>query len=320
MRALGSQADIRISLYNSNGFWIRLKKDILTNPTLYIMIVPVIVYYILFHYVPMYGIIISFKNFTPSKGVLGSPWVGFSHFKSFFTDIYFSRIFYNTFKISIFSIVFGFPAPIILALMINEVKKKSFTRMVQTITYMPHFISLVVVCGIIKDFTSDAGIITHFLSLFGFPKVTMLSKPEMFVPIYVISGIWQTIGWSSIVYLAALSAINAELYEAAVIDGAGKWAQTVYVTLPSIMPTIVIMLVLAIGNMLNLGFEKTILLYNPGIYETSDVIQTYVYRKGLLEFDWSYSTAIGLFNSVINFALLITSNKASKHINGISLW
>lgn len=190
----------------------------------------------------------------------------------------------------------------------------------QTVSYIPHFISLVVVCSMIKEFTMDSGIINDFLSLFGFDRVTMLNEKQYFVPIYVISNIWQQIGWDSIIYLAALTGVSKELYEAAELDGAGKLKQVFYVTLPGILPTIITMLLLKIGNILNVGYEKVILLYNEATYETADVISSYVYRKGLQEFDWSFSTAVGLFNSVINFTLLIISNKISKKVSETSLW
>ena len=298
----------------------KLKSDIKTNPGLYLMIVPVLLFYIVFFYFPMYGVNIAFRDYTPALGILDSPWVGFKHFKSFFNDIYFLRLIRNTLRISVTNLLFGFPAPILLALMINEVKRKGFAKLVQTITYMPHFISMVVICGMIKQFTTDTGIVTQFFSLFGFKPQTMLTNQDLFVPIYVISGIWQTVGWSSIVYLAALCSVDEQLYEAASIDGAGKLRQMIHVTLPGIIPTIAIMLIMAIGSMLNVGYEKIILLYNPGIYETSDVISSYVYRKGLLEFGWSYSTAVGLFNTVVNLLLLIISNNVSKKVSGTALW
>jgi putative aldouronate transport system permease protein len=295
-------------------------RDFKTNKAIYLMLTPVILYYLIFHYKPMYGAIIAFKDFTPSKGIMGSPWVGFKHFQEFFTDYYFMRILKNTLIISINSLIFSFPAPIILALLLNELKSKWFSRTVQTISYMPHFISMVVICGILKQFTMDDGIITYIFSLFGFEKITMLSQPQLFVPIYVGSGIWQEIGWGAIIYLAALTGIDQEQYEAAKIDGANRWKQTLHVTLPGIAPTIIILLILRMGSILSVGFEKIILLYNPSIYETADVISTYVYRKGLLEFNWSFSSAVGLFNSVINFILIILANWMSKKVNETSLW
>lgn len=296
------------------------KKDFKLNYKLYLMVLPVIAYYILFCYKPMYGALIAFKDFTPIKGVMGSPWVGFKHFENFFSDPYFYRILKNTLVISVNSLVFGFPCPIILALLMNEISSSKFRRTMQTITYLPHFISLVVICGLIKEMTSQGGIINTIFGAFTGDYTNMLTKSNYFVPIYVISDIWQGVGWGSIIYLAALMGVDQELYEAARIDGAGKLRQTFSITIPSIMPTIITMLILRMGNVLSVGFEKIILLYNPVIYETSDVISSYVYRVGLQEQNWSYSTAVGLFNSLINFILLICTNTISRKVSDTSLW
>lgn len=295
---------------------IALKK----NKALYLMFLPVAIYYLLFAYKPMYGAIIAFQNYNPMNGILGSEWVGFKHFSDFFNNYYFWRILKNTLLISVSSIVFGFPAPIILALLMNEIRNNGFKRVTQTLSYIPHFISLVVICGMIKDFTSDTGIIMDVLSRFGFERESLLTKSEAFVPIYIISDIWQGIGWGSIIYLAALTNIDPALYEAATIDGANRWQQTIHVTLPGISSTIIIMLILRVGGLLSVGYEKIILLYSPLTYETADVISSFVYRKGLLETNWSYSTAIGLFNSVFNFLLLVFTNKLSAKLSDTSLW
>ena len=305
---------------NKNSFPCRLARDLNKNKFRYLIILPVIAYYFIFCYKPMYGAIIAFKDYSPALGIMESPWVGFKHFLAFFDSFYFWRILKNTIVMSLASLIFGFPAPILLALLINEVTNRHYKKFVQTVSYIPHFISLVVVCSMIKEFTMDSGIINDFLSLFGFDRVTMLNEKQYFVPIYVISNIWQQIGWDSIIYLAALTGVSKELYEAAELDGAGKLKQVFYVTLPGILPTIITMLLLKIGNILNVGYEKVILLYNEATYETADVISSYVYRKGLQEFDWSFSTAVGLFNSVINFTLLIISNKISKKVSETSLW
>lgn len=305
---------------SKNSFPCRLARDLNKNKFRYLIILPVIAYYFIFCYKPMYGAIIAFKDYSPALGIMESPWVGFKHFLAFFDSFYFWRILKNTIVMSLASLIFGFPAPILLALLINEVTNRHYKKFVQTVSYIPHFISLVVVCSMIKEFTMDSGIINDFLSLFGFDRVTMLNEKQYFVPIYVISNIWQQIGWDSIIYLAALTGVSKELYEAAELDGAGKLKQVFYVTLPGILPTIITMLLLKIGNILNVGYEKVILLYNEATYETADVISSYVYRKGLQEFDWSFSTAVGLFNSVINFILLIISNKISKKVSETSLW
>lgn len=315
-----AQVQLNSNTSQNQSYWVRLKKDLRVNKSVYIMFLPVLAFYLIFHYKPMYGAIIAFKDYTPIKGILGSEWIGFKNFVDFFTSFYFWRVLKNTLVISFSTLLFGFPAPIILALLINELKSKLFSRTVQTITYMPHFISMVVICGMIRTFTMDSGIINDIIAFFGGERVTLLSRPNMFVPVYVLSGIWQEVGWGSIIYLAAMAGIDQELYEAAKIDGAGRWKQTLYVTLPGIAPTIIILLILRMGSLLNVGFEKIILLYNPAIYETADVISSFVYRKGLQEFNWSYSSAVGLFNQVINFILLICTNWISKKVNESSLW
>ncbi|GIP34884.1 sugar ABC transporter permease [Paenibacillus sp. J2TS4] len=297
-----------------------LKKDLVRNKTIYLMSLAGLAYYILFKYVPMYGLTIAFKNFTPAKGIIGSPWVGFTHFELFFNSHYFWRILKNTLLINAYELIFAFPAPIILALLLNEVKSTFFKRSVQTVTYLPHFISTVVICGMIVDFTSKSGLISSIVEAFGGERSNLLLNPDYFRTIFVGSGIWQGIGWGSIIYLAALSAIDPQLYDAATIDGANRWKQVLHVTLPGIKPTIVIMLILNIGGIMNVGFEKIILLYNPMTYETADVISSFVYRKGILEANYSYSTAVGMFNSVINFMMLVLANRISRKFNETSLW
>jgi putative aldouronate transport system permease protein len=297
-----------------------LRKDMQRNWELYILVIPVILYYALFAYKPMYGALIAFKNFTPARGFSGSPWVGFDNFARFFRSPYLGRLFRNTFLISLYSLIFGFPAPIILALFLNEVRHSVYKRAVQTLTYLPHFISMVVVAGMITDFSMTSGLFNDIIAFFGGTRTPLLQQPGLFRPIYVTSGIWQGVGWGTIIYLAALSGVDPQLYEAAMIDGAGRIRQVFAVTLPSIVPTIIIMLILRIGNLLDVGYEKTLLLYNPATYETADIISTYVYRVGLLEQSFSYSTAIGLFNSLINFILLIVANKISRKVSETSLW
>ncbi len=319
--AKSAQLEMTRELTGSKPTFVRrLTRDFLLNKYLYLMMVPVLLYYAVFHYAPMYGAVIAFKDYTPMKGILGSDWVGLMHFKDFFNSYYFWRILKNTVVISVYSLLFEFPAPIILAMLINEVRHQLFKRVVQTITYMPYFISLVVICGMIKDFTNSEGIINTFLTYLGYDGKAMLQKPELFRSIYIISEIWQKIGWESIIYIAALMGIDQEQYEAARMDGASRWKQMLHITLPGIMPTIVIMFILRMGNLLNVGFEKIILLYNPVTYDTADVISSFVYRKGLLEFGWSYSSAVGLFNSVINLILLISANYISRKVNESSLW
>ncbi|AEI40630.1 ABC transporter permease [Paenibacillus mucilaginosus] len=299
---------------------ISLRKDLTRNKWLYLMMLPVLVYYIAFHYAPMYGAMIAFKQFVPAKGIWGSEWVGFKHFESFFSSIYFFRVIKNTVLLSLTNLVFGFPAPIILALLLNELKSSLFRRITQTITYMPHFITLVVVAGIIRYFTLSDGLINDVIAFFGGERAAFLQQAESFRAIYVISEIWQQVGWGTIIYLAAIAGIDQQQYEAAKIDGATKLGQIWHITLPGILPTVMIMLILALGNLMNVGFEKIILLYSASIYETADVISTFVYRKGILEFNYGYSTAVGLFNSLINFGILLAANYLSKKVSQNSLW
>ena len=237
-----------------------LKKDIKKNGILYLMASGVILFYVLFHYKPMYGVLIAFKDFSPSKGIWNSPWAGFRYFHEFFINPYFWRLMRNTLTISVSCLVFSFPAPIILALLMNELRNKWFPRMVQLVAYLPHFISLIVICGLIIKFTADKGIINDITSLFGMERISYLNYPQYFVPVYVLSDIWATIGWGSIIYLAALTSVDPELYKAALIDGANRWQQVKHVSIPGILPTIVIMLTLRIGSRLNIGYEKNIFL------------------------------------------------------------
>ena len=301
-------------------YFSSLSKDFARNKMVYFMAIPMLVYYLLFHYAPMYGASIAFKDFVPRLGIVNSPWIGFNHFVDFFNGPFFFRLLRNTLMLNFYQLLFCFPAPIILALLLNEVMSRKFRRTVQTITYMPHFISLVVVCGLIVDFTSRNGIVNDIAVLFGFQRSSMLQQPDLFRPIFIVSQICQEVGWSSIIYMAALTSVSQELYEAARIDGAGRWKQTWHITLPGISTTVIILLILKIGNIMNVGFEKIILLQNPSIFETADVISSYVYRKGLLEFNYSFSAAVGLFNSVINFIFLIVANQLSKKYNDASLW
>ncbi|MEF2246120.1 ABC transporter permease [Paenibacillus sp. IITD108] len=299
---------------------LNIAKDVVKNKFLYIMLTPVLAYFIIFQYLPMYGAIIAFKDFNPRIGIWGSEWVGLQHFKDFFGGMYFWRVLKNTLLISLYDLLFGFPAPLILALLLNEVKNALFKRAVQTITYLPHFISLVIICGMIKDFTSSDGVINDIIVFFGGERITMLLEPSYFRTIFVSSNIWQHVGWGTIIYLAALSAIDPEQYEACKIDGGGRWKQMLHVTLPGLLPVFVILLILDIGRIMSVGFEKIILLYNPTTFVTADVISSYVYRIGLQDFQFSFSSAVGLFNSVINFSLVIGSNWISRKLNNTSLW
>ncbi len=298
----------------------RVARDFKRNWMLYLMLLPIIVYYLIFKFGPMFGLTIAFMDYKPAKGFLNSNWVGLKHFKNFFGNYYFGRLLRNTIRISFFSLL-TFPVPIILALLLNELKSKRFSKWAQTITYIPHFISTVVICGIIVKLTSSTGGITSILhNLFGIEKETLLNHPENFLPIYILSDLWQTVGWNSIIYLSALAGIDQELYDAAKVDGAGRLKQVLYITIPSLMPTIIIMLILKMGKIFDVGYEKIMLLYNPAIYDTADVINTYVYRKGLIDAQYSYSAAVGLFNCVVSFALVTITNKLSKKASGNGLW
>lgn len=302
------------------SFGYKVKKDWKKNKSLYIMILPVLLFYLLFMYKPMYGALIAFQNYVPSKGMLNSEWVGLDNFVRFFHSPYFWRLIRNTLLLSLYSLIFAFPAPIILALLLNEVKKKHYKGFIQTTTYLPHFISMVVVVGIIKEFCVTDGLINDVIAFFGGTRVTLLQNPAYYRTIYIVSDIWQSIGWGSIIYLAALSGVDQQLYEAADIDGANKWKQAIHVTIPGIMPTIIIMLILRMGSLMSMGYEKTILLYNSSTYETADIISSYIYWTGLLDQNWSYSAAIGLLNSLINCVMLVLANKFSKKVSENSLW
>ncbi|NOK61370.1 MAG: sugar ABC transporter permease [Chloroflexi bacterium AL-W] len=302
------------------AWWRRVVKDFKRNKYLYAMLLPVLGYYALFHYVPMYGAQIAFRDYVPSRGIWDSQWIGLENFQYFFESIYFWRLLRNTIAINVLDIAFGFPAPILLAILLNELTSNSFKRAVQTITYMPHFISLVVVVGMIIEFLARDGLINNVLGLVGIDAVQFLQRPEYYWYIYVGSEIWQSIGWGSIIYLAAITMVDPHLYDSAKVDGAGRLHQIFYITIPSIMPTIIILLILRIGAMMTLGYEKTILLYNPLIYETADVISSYVYRQGIVQADFGFSAAVGLFNSMINFVLLIAANRFSRRYAQTSLW
>ncbi len=305
---------------SSHRIWRALSKDYKRYKYVYLMLIPVIAYYILFHYWPMYGAQIAFRDFNIRKGIYRSAWVGFKHFRAYFSSYYFWRLIRNTLLINIYSVVFSFPAPIILALLINEVDFLPFKKAVQTVTYIPHFISIVVICGMLKDFLSLDGLINEVIALFGGTRTAFLMYPQYFRTVYIASGIWQSVGWGSILYLSALTGIDEQLYEAARIDGAGKWRQTIHVTLPGILPTVVIMLIMRLGRMMSVGSEKILLLYNTNTLETADVISTFVYRKGILETNYSYSSAVSLFNSVVNFIMLISVNRLSRSLTETSLW
>ncbi len=302
-------------------WWSKLWQNVKKYPQLYLMALPVLLWYVVFQYGPMYGLIIAFQRYVPSKPILANQFVGLKNFTDFLADPYFLRVLRNTLVINFYLLLFAFPAAIVFALLLNELRSQRLKKLTQTVTYMPHFISAMVICGLAVDFFKADGMLTTLLvRAFGVEKTNLLSVKGYFQPIYVAMQIWQETGWDSIIFVAALAGIDPTLYEAAIMDGAGRFRRAWSITLPSIMPTIVILLILRIGNMMTLGWEKIVLLYNQMTYETADVISTYVYRRGLIQFDYSFSAAVGFFNSIVNFLLLIGANTLSRKVNETSLW
>ena len=313
--------DVARNHTNQLSWWRQVLNPYLVNYDLYLMLIPVLIWYFLFRYLPIYGVQIAFKDFMPFKGIWDSPWVGFKHFARFFQSYYFWRLIRNTIGISIYTLVVGFPAPIILALLMNEVRHRGFKRLVQNVTYMPHFLSVVVVVGILATFSNaQYGILNQIIKLFGGEPTYLLARRELFKTLYVFSDVWQNTGWRAIIYMAALAGINPNLYEAAVVDGASKFQQIIHISLPGILPTIIILLILRIGRLLTIAFHKILLMQNPVNMETSDVISTFVYRIGILEGNYSFSTAVGLFNAVLSLMLLILANRFAKRMSETSLW
>lgn len=298
----------------------KLVKNYRQNPLLYWMLAPVLLYVLIFNYAPMFGLVISFQDYSLTRGVMGSKWIGLKNFEDFFSSMYFGRTLGNTLILSGLDLLVCFPAPIILALMLNEVGCLRFKKTIQTVSYMPHFISMVVVAGLIKEFCSSTGVVAQFVQFFGGKAQSYISQPQYFRAIFTVSQVWQTIGFNSIVFLAALSGIDMQLYEAARIDGAGRLRQMWHVTLPGIIPTIIIMLILRCGAIMNVNFEKVLLLYSPSTYATADVISTYVYRAGIIKQKIGYSTAVGLFNSVVSLLLVLGANALSNRYTESSLF
>ena len=295
--------------------------DILRNKVLYLFLLVILLYFILFHYLPMFGIVMAFEDYSPVKGVLGSKWVGFDHFVQFFSGPYIGRLIRNTVAIGLLDLLVNFPAPIIFALLLNEVKNKYFKKTVQTISYMPYFVSTVVAAGLVITFTKSGGVISEGLKfLTGGVSENLMNLPAWFRPIYILMGTWQGLGYGSIIYLAALSNVDQELYDAAKVEGAGYWKQTWHVTLPGITSIIVMMFIMRMGFVFSVGADRILLLYNASNYDVSDVINTYVYRLGMQDANFGLSTAVGLFNSVIGTILLLASNKILKKLSGTSMF
>ncbi len=300
---------------------IKLKKSLRNNWEFWLFVLPGMVVTFIFSYIPLYGIQIAFKQFSPRKGILGSVWVGFDHFERFFNSPNFSTTLSNTFILSLYSMVASFPIPIILALLLNSFRHKKYTKIIQTVTYAPYFISTVVMCGMLLLFLSpQSGFINAFLKSLGISPINFMAERGLWRHLYVWSGIWQGTGWNSVIYFAALASISPELHEAAVVDGATKFQRILYIDLPSIIPTATILLIMNAGGILSVGFEKAYLLQNDLNLNVSEIISTYVYKVGMLENNMSYSTAINLFNSAVNAVLLIIVNKTADKISGNSLW
>ena len=296
-------------------------RKILTNYQLYLLLLPTVIYFLVFKYGPMYGVQIAFKDFVATEGIWGSPWVGFEHFERFFNSFQFGTLLRNTLWLSVYALVISFPLPIFLSLLMNQFPAVRYRRVVQSVIYAPTFISTVVLVGMINVFLSPrSGLVNHVIVLLGGQPIQFMASPEWFPSIYVWSGVWQGTGFATIVYMAALAAVDPALHEAAIIDGASKWGRIRHVDLPAIMPTIIILLILAVGNIMNVGFEKALLMQTPLNKPSSEIIQTYVYSLGLQRAQYSFSAAVGLFNSVINLILLVTVNRVAKRISDTSLW
>jgi putative aldouronate transport system permease protein len=298
-----------------------LLKQMAKRYDLYIMLLLPVAFYLIFHYGPLYGLQIAFKNFNPARGITESPWVGFVHFERFFDSYYFWRLLWNTISINLFSLLIAFPIPILLALLVNELRNRKFSKLLQNITYIPHFISVVVIVGILQAMLSPtAGPINMLIEMLGGAPIRFMESAGWFKPIYIGSNIWQSMGWQSIIYIAALSGVNPQLYEAAKMDGASRLRRIWHVSLPGIVPVIVILLILDVGHFMNVGFEKILLMQNNLNLESSDVISTFVYTTGILKGEYSYTAAIGLFNSVINLMLLLLVNRFARKTSETSLW
>ena len=312
---------MEVSMHGKRTKGEERKRRILASRQLYLFILPTFLVFLIFSYIPMYGVLIAFKDYIPTLGVWGSPWVGFKHFTRFFDSYYFWDLLKNTIGISVYSLVVGFPLPIILALALNEIKDGPLKKFSQTVTYAPNFISTVVMVGMILAFLNPStGIINHVIELLGMEPIAFMEDPRWFKTIYVLSGVWQGTGWGSVIYLAALAGVDTQLHEAAVVDGATRLQRIWHINLPTIRPTMVILLIMNVGSVMNLGYEKILLMQNPLNMESSNVIATFVYQQGLLEAQYSYAAAVGLFNSAINAILMISVNKIAAKLGDSSLF
>lgn len=295
-------------------------RELKKNWVLYLMMVPALIYFLLYCYFPMFGLVIAFQDYRVGDPFIGGEFVGLKHFMDFFQSYYFGRLIKNTFLLSLGVLIFGYPVPLIFALLLNEVRSLKFKKLAQTVTYLPHFVSLVVICGLILDFTKLDGLINTMIKTFGGQPIAFMSKPEWFRPVYIISDIWSSFGWNSIIFMAALLGIDTEQYEAAALDGANRLKKILYISIPGIAPVIMTTLLMRLGRVMSLGFEKVFNLYNASTYETADIISTFVYRQGILNANYSSAAAIGLFNAVINLALVVAANRISKKLTESSLW
>ncbi len=283
------------------------------------MLLP-LAYFVLFHYMPMYGVVLAFKNFDPSKGVMGSPWAGLKYFKEFFSNRYSYQLLRNTITFRVWHLTLGFPAPIILALLLNELTSERFKRLVQTTSYLPRFISLVVVAGMVSTFLASDGLVNQIIVRLGGMARPWLMDPKWFRPIWLVQGMWQWAGWTAVIYLASLTNINPELYEAAAIDGANRTQRLRYITVPGIMPTIVIMFLLRVGQFLNVDYQMILLLYTGATYEVADILGTYIYRRGIVNAEFSFATAVGVFQSFVGLVFIIGANWLARRLGETSLW
>ncbi len=298
----------------------RFRRALQRDKWLYLIILLPALYYIIFCYWPMYGVTLAFKNFKPKLGIFGSPWVGMKYMKQIVNDSYFWTVFKNTIVLNLENLLFSFPAPIILALLLNEVNNRHYKKLVQTVSYLPHFISTVVVVGMLNTMFSSTGIVNQMLNTLGVETKAFMVSASYFRPMYIGSNIWSTIGWGSIIYLAALSGLDMELYEAARIDGAGRWQQTLHITIPGILPTIIIMLILEMGKIMNVSYQKILLMMTGSNQSVSDVISTYVYRRGIINGDFEYATGVDLFRSVVSLIFVVATNAISRRVTETSLW
>jgi putative aldouronate transport system permease protein len=306
---------------NKQSLIVKTLRTVIKYRFMYMMLFPVITFYIIFKYWPMYGLIISFKRFNPGLGIMGSPWIGFRYYEQFFNSIYFWRLLRNTLMINLYDLAFVFPAPIIFALMLNEVRALRYKRIIQTVSYLPHFVSTVIIASMVFTMLNkEYGLVNHIIASLGGERKAFLYEAGYFWGVFTAMNVWKGVGWGSIVYLAAIAGINPELYESAIVDGANHWRQAWHITLPCISNVIIIMLILRIGRLLSVGYQAIILLYNPLTYVTADVINTFVYRRGLLNYEYSYATAVGFFQSVVGFLLVVLSNKIARKYSETSLW